>query len=240
MKKPLKDRKSMLVIRMLAPINKFAVARHFAGLEIVGAENLPSGRAFLLVANHTTRWDPSVVQVVLDRPANYMTSPNELRGWQGRLLPSVGSFPADPRKDLVTFAREQALRGEPIVVFPEGDIKRDGTTHQFKTGAAKIALHCASSGIDLPIVPMAIRYAPGKKERVQIMIAQAIDPNEYLDDFATDPLHAQRALATRMHREVCHLRVSLGELGDRDTVFTGKPVRAWMPRLLPSTRELSV
>jgi 1-acyl-sn-glycerol-3-phosphate acyltransferase len=235
MKKKLLDRKNWLFTNVLQWINDFAIDTHFDHIEIHGRENLPQSGAYILIANHTSRWDGPLVQRALGRFANYMVSPNELRGLQGVLLTGVGAFPANPRFDLLEFMRAQAVKGEPIVIFPEGDIYRDGSTHSFKNGASRIALLCAANEMNIPIVPMAIQYAKTRPDdRARMMIGRPIDVREYVAEYLTSAAVAMRSLSTRLHREVCHLRLNLGEIGDQVTVYTGKPVTRWVPRVVPA------
>jgi 1-acyl-sn-glycerol-3-phosphate acyltransferase len=154
----LEDRKSKFATIVLGWLCRTLVARRFPKLEVEGAENIPKTGTFLLLANHTSRWDPLVVHTLLNREANYMTHPNELKGLQGLVLPAVGAFPADRRLDIDAFIVRQALAGEPIVIFPEGGVFRDRELHPFKKGSAHVLLSCKEAGLDLPVVPVAIEY----------------------------------------------------------------------------------
>lgn len=186
-----------------------------------------------------------------------MVSPNELRGYQGSVLMSMGSFPADPRFDLIGHAVNLFKRGQGIVVFPEGNTFYDGSTHKFKTGAAKIAFAARNEGIDLPVLPAAIHY-PEDGTSARIVIGKAISLDEYANTsecghdakinstedkityakVAHDSCDStaqvesnpklMRSLADRMFREVCFLRASLGSTGDNLALFTGANNRNWV------------
>jgi len=220
------DRKSGITYFVLNLINTISVGDHFARLEIQGLDRLPDG-PYILIANHSSRWDGPIVQQVIQRPANYMVSPTELKGLQGLLLRAIGAFPADPRADLLPFMRKQVSRKEPIVIFPEGDVYRDGSTHQFKKGAARIALLCASENLDVPVVPMAISYSRTRPEIVRVLIGDSIDVADRIGAYRQKPIQTMHTLSLQLHREVCHLRAELGSIKDRETVFEGKPVRSW-------------
>lgn len=220
------DQKNKLSYSMLNWINQISVAHHFADIRVEGAHKLPKG-PFILISNHTTRWDGPIVQTLIGRPANYMVSPNELRGLQGFLLRTFGAFPADPKLDLLVFMKNQAAKNEVIVIFPEGNIYRDGTTHHFKPGAARTALLCADSNLNVPIVPIAVDYSRSENEVVRIMVGDPIDVRERVEAYRRDPSNAIYTLSQQLHREVCHLRAALGSRRDRETVFEGKPIRSW-------------
>ena len=226
------DRKSWITYAILNFINRISVKKHFVKFEITGRERLPEG-SFILIANHSARWDGPVVQQVIERPANFMVSPNELKGLQGLLLRAIGAFPADPRLDLLSFMRNQAKKSEPIVIFPEGDIFRDGSTHSFKKGAARIALQCAANGLNVPIVPVAIKYSGTTPEMVRVSIGDAIDLSDCLSTYQHNQVTAVHNLTLCLHREICHLKAALGSKSDQLTVFDGKPLRYWVPRVAP-------
>ena len=92
------DQKNALTVGFWGVVNKIVCAIHFRQFQIKGQENLPKSGPYLLIANHSSRWDPLVLMHLINaRMANYMTHPNELKGFQGFVLRSVGAFPADPR-----------------------------------------------------------------------------------------------------------------------------------------------
>lgn len=156
-------------------INRIVVATQFDSIEITGLENLPENDPFILVANHSSRWDGLVVQYLLNRKANYMVSPNEIKGMQKPAVLSVGAFPANPRLDLVGYATRQLRRGEPVVVFPEGNVFYDGNLRRFKTGTAKIALNAIKNGLDVNVVPLAIKYCFGPCNRLEMQVGEAVN-----------------------------------------------------------------
>lgn len=231
MKQRIVDRKSWWTYGIFSRLGRFVLNKHFEKFEIINASAIPKDRPFILVSNHISRWDGLVVYRLIDRPANFMVHPNELRGLQGVILRSMGAFPASARHDLHTHISDQLRKGEGVVIFPEGDIYRDGTTHPFKTGAARFALNAAKSGKNIDIVPVAIRYSEDGR-RVQVMVAEAIAANEYLTDSEENSsTQAVRALTDRLHREICHLRVSLGSQQETQSLYTPSSRKNWAPEL---------
>ncbi len=197
-RKNLKDNKSFLRFTFWNFVNQIVMRIHFKKISVIGKQNLPEG-AFILVANHSSRWDGLSVQFLLNRRANYMVSPNEMNGLQGRAVKSVGAFPASSRHDLVSFSLERLLKKEPIVVFPEGNIFNDSVLRPFKKGAAKIALEAASRNHNIPIVPLAIEYNFDKEiagHTVVMRVGQA-----YLPAICEAP-----TLAKEMHLKVRNLK----------------------------------
>ncbi len=233
MKNKLVDRKSWWSVGILNVINNICLNIHFNRVEIVGQENLPTDGSFILISNHFSRWDPPLVQKVLEqRRSIYMASPNEMKGLQGAVILGIGAFPAVASRAAYDFILNQFRKKEVLVVFPEGDVYRDGTTHPFKSGVARIALNCRATGMDIPIVPMAIRYVENGDDRVaKLVIGKPVDVTAYVDEFRSAPTVTIKTLSSRLHREVCHLKMGLGLMHDKDTLYLGKPVREWIPRI---------
>ncbi len=219
MRAQLTDRKTGLVYAFWSTINRIAIALHFRKVDVEGREFLPAGGPFLLISNHTSRWDGLLAYHLINRPANFMVSPNELLGLQGHVLGSMGSFPANPRFDLVAHMQRQVKKGEPIVIFPEGDTYRDGATHRFKNGAARFALSSIAQGLEFPVIPMAVRYSEDGKQ-VSIKLSAPIDIKQYA---GTHQLEAIQALTARMQREVSYLKYELGHQEDVAVLFAGDP-----------------
>jgi len=190
-RKNLKDKKSFLRFTFWNLVNQIVMRVHFKKISVIGRTNLPDG-AFILVANHSSRWDGLAVQFLLNRRANYMVSPNEMKGLQGRAVKSVGAFPANSRHDLVSYSLERMLKNEPIVVFPEGNIFKDDYLHPFKKGAAKIALEAVSRNYNIPIVPLAIEYNFDQAlggPTVSMRVGQAYMPEIYEAPRLAEEMH---------------------------------------------------
>ncbi|HEY9731209.1 MAG TPA: lysophospholipid acyltransferase family protein [Drouetiella sp.] len=226
------DRKSWWSVGILNVINNICLSIHFKKVEIAGQENLPVDGPYILISNHFSRWDPPLVQKVLERRRSiYMASPNEMKGLQGAIIPGIGAFPAVASRAAYDFILNQFRKKEVLVVFPEGNVFRDGTTHPFKPGVARIALNCQATGIPIPVIPMAIRYIENGDHRIaRIQVGKPVDVSEYVEEFKLSTGDAVRTLSNRLHREVCHLKLGLGLMHDKGTVYIGKPVREWIPR----------
>lgn len=222
----IEDKKSWLVYGILSKLNRMVLARKFARIEVFGKENLPKNGPFLLVSNHVSRYDGLIIYKLIDRPTNFMVSPNELLGLQGKILRSMGSFPADPRTDLIGFAQQRIESGEGVVVFPEGDIYRDGSTHTFKNGASRVVLGLASRGLKIPVIPLAVHY-DDERGVAKVNISSPVDIEDYLELFGQKPAEGLRCLSNRLHREVCCLRRELGARNDLDALYTCRGVLRW-------------
>lgn len=228
-KRELRDLKNPVVYAFWSTVNKICISIKFKNLEVCGRENLPKSGPFLLVSNHTSRWDGLLAYELINRPANFMVSPNELIGAQGLVLQSMGAFPADPRADLLGHSLSLFKKGQSVVIFPEGDIYRDGSTHKFKTGAAKICIAAAEAGIDLPIFPVAIVYDDDNKT-AKVMVGQAVRACQYTEEGRQDGSAENsqlRLLSQRLHREVSFLKNWLGASADRQELFSAGSRAQW-------------
>lgn len=230
----IEDRTSWLAYLFWSAVNKIVTAIRFKDIRVFRPENLPRDGRFILVCNHVSRWDGLLIYQMIGSPANFMVSPNELLGLQGRILTSMGSFPADPRFNVIEFAQSMLGKNHGVVVFPEGNIFRDGSTHPFKNGAARIALGCASRGMSVPVVPAAIDYS-SESTIAHIALGEPISVESYLAAFSENEPATLRILSDRLHREVCHLRNELDGSADRLALFDTRLRRTWNQLLANSS-----
>lgn len=228
MQRQLYDRKTWIAFLFFSFLNKIVVRCRFKGLTVAGVDQIPKHGPFLIVSNHVSRFDGLVIHELIGRPSNWMVSPNELIGLKGFILKAMGAFPAKASYNLVNFVQQRTLMGEGIVIFPEGDIFRDGETRQFKNGASRIALSCVRAGISLTLLPLALAYDDGPKGFVHVNIGQPIELNEYVRNFSQQSNIGIRDLTIRLYREVCYLKQGLGQAADE--LFTNRPLKVWMTR----------
>lgn len=125
-------------------------------LEVVGAENMPTGAA-IVVANHDSLSDPFFLGAALDRPLHFLAK-REL--WSnrvvGRVLDGLGGIPVERRRgDLTAVATLARVleRGDAVAIFPQGTVLGDDE-RPWQRGAARLALTTGA-----PLVPVAIAGA---------------------------------------------------------------------------------
>jgi len=208
----MKDDKGPISFFILSILTKLVLACRFKKINLDGGENLPARGAYICIANHSSRWDGPTLGTVVNRPANFMVSPNELKGLQGFLLSKVGAFPAHPRLDFVNYVITQFKKGEPLVIFPEGNVFYDGHTHPFKKGVARIAFAAHQNNLQVPIIPTAIRYENGA---AYFKFGAPISIDDYMAELAVNAAAAGKRLTQSLHREVCHLSGELGNQADQ-------------------------
>jgi 1-acyl-sn-glycerol-3-phosphate acyltransferase len=207
MKTAFVDRKSKLTVGFFYLLNKVITRSKYKKFNVIGAENIPASGSFLLISNHTSRWDGLVLMETMKRSANWMVSPNELKGFQGLCLRSVGAFPADRRFELLNYVAQRISKGEPVVIFPEGNIFTDGTTHPFKSGAARVLLTAREKGLDLLVVSVAVHYID--EQSVNIVVSKPVCIDYKRLEQIEDHHERLRTLTNDLHTKVSRARLTL-------------------------------
>lgn len=134
---------------LVAPLVRLAYKVGASGLE-----NIPESGA-LIVPNHVSFLDPILLSFAANRPMRFlMFRPiYETYGLQW-LFRSLGAIPISSKdpKDVIERSLYRARRalsaGETVVVFPEGQLTRDGEFNQFRRGFERVA-----AGTGAPVIP---------------------------------------------------------------------------------------
>lgn len=124
-------------------------------VRVKGMENLPREGGFLYAANHSSYWDPIVLQITAPRPVNWLAKKemmnNAFNKWF--FFDKGGCIPVDrnARNPDAFKSAVQALHdGRIIGIFPEST-RHVGKLGPAKSGVARLALESGA-----PIVPAAI------------------------------------------------------------------------------------
>jgi glycerol-3-phosphate dehydrogenase (NAD(P)+) len=124
-------------------------------LNRIGREHLPRSGPLLLAANHRSFLDPFVIGTLVRRPVYYMAKRElfepRLQAW---LLNALGAFPVDRGagdQDAMATAREILMRGDCVVIFPEGTRTRRGPLGEPHRGVGRLALETGA-----PVAPVAV------------------------------------------------------------------------------------
>lgn len=166
----------------------------FGKIEIKGQENIPKHKPVILAPTHRSRWDSLLLpyatgRYVSGRDMRFMVTSNECQGIQGWFIRQMGGFPVDTQRPAIATLRhtvELILQGEMLVIYPEGDIYRDGKVHNLKSGIARLALNAESihPGLGVTILPVGINYSqayPSWGTDVNIQIGQPIQVTDYMN-----------------------------------------------------------
>ncbi|BAB76570.1 lysophospholipid acyltransferase family protein [Anabaena sp. FACHB-709] len=172
--------------------NYFLLPSFFGRISITGQENIPKTGPVILAPTHRARWDSLLLpyatgRYVTGRDLKFMVTKTECRGLQGWFVRRMGGFPIDTQHPAVSTLRhavELLQQGQMLVIYPEGNIFRDGKLHPLKSGISRLALSAESShpGLGVKILPISINYSqpyPCWGTDVSIHIGSPINVQDY-------------------------------------------------------------
>lgn len=147
------------MIYQITAISLFIIFKLFFRFKIEGLENIPQEGAFILACNHSSYMDPPILAAgCLRRKLNFLSKEDLFRsrifGWYIRKL---GAFPVKRNFGDIAAIKEsirRIRRGEPLVIFPEGERSPDGSIKEGFPGIALLAIKTK-----IPIVPAFIKGA---------------------------------------------------------------------------------
>ncbi|UIE38814.1 lysophospholipid acyltransferase family protein [Leptodesmis sichuanensis] len=173
----------------LLPVHRLFLSLYFSQIKIQGLEHLPVNGPVVLAPKHYSRWDPLVLALLSVEPLWFMTNANQFSGIQGWFIRQLGAFPVDlarPQVSSFKYAIDLLKAQKKLVLFPEGGIVRDQPVRALKPGFSRLVLQAESAlgGVGIPVVPIALSYAPDPTFRstVTIHIAPPLYSANYRQD----------------------------------------------------------
>ena len=170
-----------MVIYKIAHWVCFTVLNLLFNFKVVGRENIPKDKNFILVSNHTSNLDPPMLGVAVKMPISFMAKEELFKNKIfGGLIKKLGAFPVS-RGNGDIGAIKNAIRllkdGNNMVMFPEGGrSKTKGMLRRGKSGAVMIA-----SRTGCGLLPVGISADFKFRGRVTVNIGEYIDFSEYKD-----------------------------------------------------------
>jgi 1-acyl-sn-glycerol-3-phosphate acyltransferase len=145
--------------RSLAAVGLRCWLRTYHHLTIVGRQNLPAHRSFLLIANHASHLDTLCLLAALPLSRLHRAFPaaakdyfcvSATRSFLAAVVVNVLPFERhfDPWQSLSACALLLQKPGNILIFFPEGTRSGDPEPGEFKPGVALLA-----AGRDVPVVP---------------------------------------------------------------------------------------
>ncbi|MTJ09957.1 MULTISPECIES: 1-acyl-sn-glycerol-3-phosphate acyltransferase [unclassified Anabaena] len=207
-------------------LGRYVVLPSFFGrIKIIGRENIPTRGPVILAPTHRSRWDSLVLPYatgrhVTGRDMRFMVTSNECQGLQGWFVRRMGGFPVNTERPAIATLRhtvELMQQGEMLVIYPEGNIYRDGQLHPLKPGIARLAVSAESSypGLEVKVIPVGIQYSepyPNWGTDVDIHIGEPIKVTDYIN--GNLKLEAKRLTADLTHK-LKQLNHQESEISDR-------------------------
>jgi 1-acyl-sn-glycerol-3-phosphate acyltransferase len=127
-------------------------------VEVHGLDKLDRNGSYVFVSNHLSYMDTPVVFSYIRLQFRFLAKKGLFQipflGWH---LSTAGHIPVpreDPRSSVRTLSRAAELiqtRGISLLIFPEGGRTMDGELHEFKDGAAYLAIKA-----HVPLVPLGL------------------------------------------------------------------------------------
>lgn len=115
----------------------WVVAKLLYGLKTEGRLNVPSTGPVVILANHTSHFDPPLVGGATRRQLSYLARDTLFKGLLGVLIRSYDAVPVDRGGSGIAGIKATLKRlkqGGAILLFPEGTRSEDGQIKPFKPG----------------------------------------------------------------------------------------------------------
>ena len=129
--------------------------------------SIPLNSSIILAPTHRSRWDGLVLTMAMGRrvtkkDCRFMVTKSEMRGIQGWLLKRLGCFSINqlsPSLSALRYAIDLIVKGEQLVVFPEGKINKYGKKLVLKEGLYRLARLASKKTGSILIIPIGIAYS---------------------------------------------------------------------------------
>ncbi|ADL06861.1 lysophospholipid acyltransferase family protein [Thermosediminibacter oceani] len=152
------------------------------GVKADGISNVPKKGPLIIVSNHQSILDPTVLMACISRRIHFLAAAYLFRiPVLNILLPMAGAIPVKSEKgDLASFKKALRIlaKGGVIALFPEGGVSPDGSLRPFKHGWAYLALKSGA-----PVLPVAVigtrdvlpvgTYMP-RRGRIEVRVGECV------------------------------------------------------------------
>ena len=174
-----------LRFKISRPVAKFVfrgIFRALARVKIIGKENIPYGKSYVVAMNHVSIFDPPLVaafwpeQLEIIGAIDVFSKPG-----QGQLLKLYGVIPVhrgDYDRPLLTKIISMIKSGMPLLIAPEGARSHQPGMHRAKPGIAYIV-----EKTNVPVLPVGLvgttedfwhRASRGQKPSLEMRIGRPI------------------------------------------------------------------
>ena len=154
--------------------------------------NIPTNSSIILAPTHRSRWDGLVLTMAMGRrvtkkDCKFMVTKSEMKGIQGWFLKRLGCFSINqlsPSLSTLRYAIDLIVKGEQLVVFPEGKINKFSRKLVLKEGLYRLARLATQKTESIIIIPIGIAYSkvsPKFRSEFCLSFGQPIAITDYLN-----------------------------------------------------------
>ncbi len=159
---------------------------------INNGSSVPLNASVILAPTHRSRWDGLVITMAMGRrvtnkDCKFMVTNSEMKGIQGWFLKRLGCFSINqlsPSLYTLRYAIDLIVKGEQLVVFPEGKINKYGKKLVLKEGLYRLARLATKKTESIIIIPIGIAYSkvsPKFRSEFCLSLGKPIAMNDYLN-----------------------------------------------------------
>jgi 1-acyl-sn-glycerol-3-phosphate acyltransferase len=154
----------LLVPEYLLRFIAWVLSRIVYRFKVAGDDHIPVEGPAVLACNHVSFVDAVLLMAASPRPIYFVMDHRIFKvpvlGWLFKLAKAIPIAPQkeDPAVYEAAFKRSaEVLRdGDLLAIFPEGGITFDGQLQPFKGGIMKVLAEARDSGVQPPVIPMAL------------------------------------------------------------------------------------
>ena len=152
---------------------------------------LPINSSIILAPTHRSRWDGLIITMAMGRrvtrkDCRFMVTKSEMRGIQGWFLKRLGCFSINqlsPTLSALRYSIDLIVKGEQLVIFPEGKINKYGKKLVLKDGLYRLSRLAARNTDSIIIIPIGIAYSnvsPKFRSQFCLSLGKPMLINDYL------------------------------------------------------------
>jgi 1-acyl-sn-glycerol-3-phosphate acyltransferase len=146
------DRWFYRTVRVVSGLSLAAMYR----LSVEGGDNLPPTGPAIIASNHKSNVDPFFVGHAFRRPVRYFAKSELFRNGALRwAVTELGAIPVrrgESDRAALEAALDSLASGEALIIYPEGNRKRDDAVHEFFPGVGMLALRSGA-----PVIPVGLK-----------------------------------------------------------------------------------